>query len=211
MSEVVRTRLLRELEHVLHYEVARRYLASMPGGSVEKTKAAFDKFRAAYQARQMRLTPANQDQVRQMTEFDGLELWNDGSADPNEEQGQSKPPMLTFDDVKARITLWAVRQLDVPYAAENCAFGKSLELGVIKHSNLTGGQPAYCAGEVVILDEKTILVNGSSGRYGPEFAEELATIAKAFKEFGYNVWCMGFDEEQARALPFGGSVPSWVA
>jgi hypothetical protein len=176
-----------------------------------KTKAAFDGFRANYLARAMPPNlVTNQDQLRQMTEADGLQLWQDGPVGPEEKVEPSDPPILTMED-DARKMLWAVRETDVPYAAETDPFGRGLESRVIKHSNLTGGKPAHCAGEIVIMDEKTIVVNGSSGRYGPKSLEELEAVAKAFRGSGYNVWCMGYDTEQARALPFVGSAPKWIA
>jgi hypothetical protein len=191
--------------------VAQVIVTYMDGGAENRTEAAFGVFRASFGLRKMRIKPANQDQMRQMEVSDGLGLWHDGPADQNATQGALKPPVLTYDEVKDRITLWAVRPADVPCALESCDFGKGLKSGVIKHSNLTGGAAAHCAGELVILDDETILLNGSSGRYGPETVAELNAVAKAFKNSGYKVWCMGFDEEQGRSLPFGGSTPAWVA
>jgi hypothetical protein len=87
--------------------------------------------------------------------------------------------------------LWAVIVEAVPYALEKCAFGSSLPSGVIKHSNLTGGRPAYCAGEIVFLTVSELIVNGCSGRYGPRTREEMYDVARAFRRSGYGVWTMG--------------------
>ena len=95
------------------------------------------------------------------------------------------------------------------HAEEMCGFGKSLQSGVIKHTNLTGGAPAYSGGEMVMLDEKTMVINGQSGRYGPRSERELDAAAKAFRQSGYHVWCMGYDNEAGYPLPFG-VMPRWV-
>jgi hypothetical protein len=106
--------------------------------------------------------------------------------------------------------LWVVRDEDVPYASESCQYGRGLESQVIKHSNLTGGRPAFSAGELILLDEKTVVITGCSGRYGPRSPGELEAVAKAFKLSGYISWCMGFDEEAGFPLPFVGSAPIMV-
>jgi hypothetical protein len=48
-------------------------------GCYAKTKAAFDTFREAYEIKE--IPPeriANEDQIKQMTEADGLRVWQDG-------------------------------------------------------------------------------------------------------------------------------------
>ena len=90
-------------------------------------------------------------------------------------------------------------------------FGMSLESGVIKHTNLTGGAPAFSGGELLFLDPQTVVVNGCSGRYGPRSAQELDLVVQAFANSGYGVWSMGFDDEVNRPSPFVGVLPVWVS
>lgn len=149
---------------------------------------------------------ANQDQVKAMTEADGLLQWIDGIAPA---RPAPSAPLLNSADVE-RAHLWVVRADDVVHAAERCQFGQTLESGVIKHTNLTGGGPAYSGGELLFLDATTIVVNGRSGRYGPRTREELDLAVHAFAESGYGVWSMGFDDEANRPAPFIGVRPVWV-
>lgn len=149
----------------------------------------------------------NEGEVVQLTEENGLELWVTGIV--------VHPSMQTVvpkmdNAMKSDTRLWAIREADVVHAHEFCDFGKSLETGVIKHTNLTGGAPAYCAGELLFVDESTIVVNGCSGRYGPTSEEEMLEAAKSFRNSGYNVWSQGFDEEADRPVPFFTLDPQWV-
>jgi hypothetical protein len=90
-----------------------------------------------------------------------------------------------------------------PQKLENCSFGKSLATGMIKHTNLTGGGAAYSGGELILLNQYTMVVNGRSGRYGPRNATELYSAVKAFADSGYRVWYMPWDEDANRPAPFG--------
>jgi hypothetical protein len=93
---------------------------------------------------------------------------------------------------------------------EQCDFGKTLETGMIKHTNLTGGAPAYSGGEFVMLGD-IMVVSGSSGRYGPRSADEMCDVAQAFSCAGYSVWHMGYDPDADWALPFdSGAMPQPV-
>lgn len=150
----------------------------------------------------------NADEVKAMTPADGLEHWQDGPV----MVVAASPATPKIDPTMKRDTrLWAIRESDVVHAHEFCDYGTTLETGVIKHTNLTGGAPAYCAGELLFLDESTIVVNGCSGRYGPTTEVEMNEAAKAFRRSGYAVWSSGFDEEAARPLPFVGVDPVWVS
>lgn len=153
---------------------------------------------------------ANADQVVQMAPADGLMQWADGThiAVPVADPGPA--PLLTKAHLK-NCMLWAVRQNDVVWALEHGPFGKTLESGVIKHTNLTGGDPAFSGGELlVIADGSTVVINGNSGRYRPRSAVELGDVVSAFAQSGYGVWSMGYDEDANRPLPFIGVTPTWV-
>lgn len=172
--------------------------------------AAFDTFRQRFPAKPLPLRlVANQDQVKPMHEADGLLLWEAGAAAAATIEEAPDAPTVTPDQNDSKL-LWAVEPARIPYAPERCDFGKSLESGVIKHSNLTGGGDAHCAGEMILIDAQSIVINGCSGRYGPTSEAEMASIARSFRASGYNVWSMGFDTEAAKPFPFMGVTPIWV-
>ncbi|NEV77829.1 hypothetical protein DYI24_12340 [Rhodopseudomonas sp. BR0C11] len=175
--------------------------------ATEKTKAAFDIFRKCHPLKE--LDPAkvdNEDQTRPMTASDGLRLWQDGPVN-GKSKATGSPPMIEPDQ---DTMLWVVGRTDVVYAPERSEFSAGLKSLVIKHSNLTGGKPAFCGGELLQIDERTVVVNGRSGRYGPKTAGELDNIAGCFRASGYDVWNMGYDEEAGYPRPFVGSEPRWV-
>jgi hypothetical protein len=178
--------------------------------SNSKTTTAFNAFRLAFApAKELRADRVqNADQIKQMGEADGLKLWQDGPV----EDGVADPGVPTPDltsESDAEKMLWVVRASDVPYAQEASEFGRKLESRVIKHSNLTGGGPAFCGGELLVLDHQTIVVNGRSGRYGPRSDDELTAVVAAFRKSGYFVWHMGYDVDADQPLPFVGSQPIW--
>lgn len=150
---------------------------------------------------------ANDDELTQMTVADGLLCWVDG---PGASSKPEQPPLLEAHQTQ-HAHLWVVRDVDVVHAEERCAFGASLETRVIKHTNLTGGKAAFSGGELLFLDESTVVINGCSGRYGPRSKTELDMVAQAFAKSGYSVWSMGFDEETNRPTQFIGTFPEWVA
>jgi hypothetical protein len=172
------------------------------------TSVAFNKLRSNLA---LRSPPpeliANVDQLKQMDFSDGLEQWVDG-AHPG--PPTSPPPLLEKSSTE-QTRLWVVRIEDVVHAREQCDFGDLLETGVIKHTNLTGGDAAFSGGELLFIDEKTIVINGCSGRYGPRNKNAMDMVEKAFVESGYGVWSMGYDEETNRPLPFIGTFPEWIS
>lgn len=172
------------------------------------TKNAFDQFRSYVGQPRSPAEEliANDDQRKLMSLEDGLMVWTDGVASS---KPRSNPPLIERHQTQS-VRLWVVREDDVVHAAEQCPFGASLESGVIKHTNLTGAQEAYSGGELLFLDESTVVVNGRSGRYGPRSKLELDQVVRAFAKSGYGVWSMGFDEETNRPLGFVGTFPEWV-
>lgn len=152
---------------------------------------------------------ANDGQLVQISSDDGLMQWVDG-IHSSPMQCPAESPLLTESDVKNPM-LWVVRQDDVVWAEERGQFGRRLESGVLKHTNLTGGAPAYSGGELIVLEQQsTIVVNGNSGRYGPRSVAELEAVVMAFAASGFGVWSMGYDEDVNRPLPFVGVKPKWV-
>ncbi len=176
---------------------------------MSKTISAFDQFRECIgDARMPREgTIRHPDQCREMQPSDGLVFWVDGAVQATVRP--TRAPLLNIESVKRR-HLWVVRQEDVVHAPENCQFGNLLNDGMIKHTNLTGGAPAFCGGEMVFCADGSIVVNGCSGRYGPRNSAEMMAVATAFKASGYSVWSMGYDDETNRPTVFLGFAPEWV-
>lgn len=173
---------------------------------------AFGCFRAQYP--ELKPTPTNlvadPDQVVQISEAQGLAVWKDGSRTT---EPSITPLVCEITDriIKKQPHLWAVRADDVVTAPEKCPAAETFQSKVFKHSNLTGGGSAHSAGELLFLDDDTIVVNGCSGRYGPRSAAEMTAVALAFRRSGYVTWSMGFDTEAGRPFPFIGKAPEWVS
>jgi hypothetical protein len=176
------------------------------------TKDAFDHFRGLIgEARPVKRVTPKPNEVELLTEEQGLTKWVDGGW----AKGTAAPevtPTVEVGDIE-RVQLWVVLPEDVLYALEHCEFAEKLglEKSVIKHTNLTGGASAFAGGEVVRLDNVTVIISGNSGRYGPETPEELFAVARAFADSGYGVWLVGWDEEAKRPAPLRGSVPHWLS
>ncbi len=118
--------------------------------------------------------------------------------------------LLDPDSLPSPRRLWVVRPDDVVHALEECEFGAKRSAGRVKHTNLTGGDPAFSGGELLFLDDSTLIVSGDSGRYGPRNADEMRDAALAFKESGYEVYSMGYDSEANRAFPLIGVAPRLI-
>jgi hypothetical protein len=142
----------------------------------------------------MKRKPANSDELKQMTSADGMMDLPAAPADSGQLQVVTQLPDTESAAANARY-LWVVRSDDLPLALEECSWGKSLESGTIKHSNLTGGAPAHSGGEIWFCDERTIIVNADSGRYGADSPQELEDFVAALRDCGYRVASMGFDIE----------------
>jgi hypothetical protein len=149
-----------------------------------------------------------EDELRQMTPSEGLSTVQEYTVEPFAQP--THVPDVT-EELKRQAPLWVVRVENCVHAPEYSEFGATLGNGCIKHTNLTGGKPAFAGGELIWLGEREVLVNGCSGRYGPLSADEMATAAKAFANAGYRVWSTGYDEGSGRCFKFGASVPSEVS
>lgn len=152
---------------------------------------AFDRFRMKHVAHMPSFIRHDSDRD-EMTAADGLTVLADGpGADPKAKQ--QLPPISPTTITHARV--WAVRPDDVVHAPQHCPFGACRTAKEVKHSNLTAGQPAHSAGELIFVDASTIIVNGDSGRYGPRSAEAMHDVAVAFREAGYTTYSMGYDAD----------------
>jgi hypothetical protein len=168
-------------------------------------KKSFDAFRLKHPARECppeRI--GNDDQLRVMAVSDGLEQFGDGPGTA----AQGVAPKLEKTDPNIR--LWVVRTADVVHAPESATFGTDLQSGVIKHTNLTGGEPAHSGGQLVVVSEGVLALDGGSGRYGPQNEDEMTDVAKAFTNAGYGVWSYGYDEESGWPFRIGSKEPEWV-
>lgn len=178
--------------------------------STVRTDAAFVKYRNAHHPDQLMNSEARRyvGDIDQMRPEDGLAYWIDGSVESPRSVSDEKPELSEKPDGQH---LWVVTKEHVLHALEACAFGAQREAGSAKHSNLTGGGRAFVGGELVFLNEATIAITGSSGRYRLRSGEEMAAIERAFAESGYNVWSMGYNQEANRPNLFGLSDPEWVS
>lgn len=152
---------------------------------------SFCEFRRNFPAFPPRIRPRNSGGIVLMTVADGL---CDVTTPTPQAHTVSNAP-TTAQDAPVHRFLWAIAQASVPYALEDCNFGRALETGVIKHTNLTGGEAAHCGGELWFLGDNKIVINGSSGRYGPLTSVQLREAGLAFKACGYQVASMGYDDE----------------
>lgn len=72
-----------------------------------------------------------------------------------------------------------------------------LSLGVAKHSNLTGGGPASCGGELWLdsANPRKLYANGGSGRYPPKTPKQLEDAIGVLETFGFTVVSAGWSED----------------
>lgn len=172
-----------------------------------RVAVAFDEYRREHgPARHPRGTQAG-DLTVPMTWGDGLLELADGANDA--EAGEVGPALAT-EWQAGDVHLWVVRTGDVVHAPESCEFGSQRAAGVVKHTNITGGAPAYAGGEAVFVGASQVVVNGSSGRYPVRSKEAMVAIEMAFKKSGYDVWSTGWDADGRKAVPFGVLTPRRV-
>jgi hypothetical protein len=143
-----------------------------------------------------------------MTWDDGLLELKDGADNVDGNEGV---PNLAEEWQSKDLHIWVVRAEDVVYAPVNCEFGSRRVKGEVKHTNLTGGTPAYVAGEVLLAGPSQLVVNGWSGRYPVRSQEAMIGVAVAFKNSGYDVWSTGWDADARKGVPFGTIPPRRVA
>jgi len=172
------------------YVSGSRYLkASISCSSISTVE--LDDFRGRYPPQPTRLRPTNEDEIRQLDMRDGV-LWL--QAPPVETNEDDKKVPRKKGDPGCH--LWVFDSKAIPYILERAPIADKLESGVVKHTNLTGGGDASCAGEFWVdpVDENLIFVNGCSGRYGPRTREQLDCAVEVFEQLGYTVTNFGWDE-----------------
>lgn len=149
-------------------------------------------YRKQYPAKPMARTPNNGDETVLMPADQGA---RELSSPPTTHAEFPRPSALPTSGETASDArhLWVIRLTDVPVALELCAWGSDLESRCIKHSNLTGGDPAHSGGEIWFIDADRIAINANSGRYGARSEEEFRLIVDALRRSGYHIASMGFD------------------
>lgn len=163
-------------------------------------------FREMYPARAPRANAIkNDEELRLLTRDEGLDYF-DISLGARAKKGSIPTTYPTENPY-----LWVIGKEAMPAAIETLEIGLQLESKIIKHTNLTGGADAHCGGEVWFIDDKTIVISGSSGRYGPDRndGQKLADAAEVFKEQGYTVAHLGMDETGCPATLLVGE-PQWI-
>jgi hypothetical protein len=122
-------------------------------------------------------------------------------------------PQEAFNvDSKSSLTkyLWVVAADGVPIALERSEQSKALTRGSLAHTNLTGGADAHTAGELWFHDEDRVVINGGSSRYTPKDPAELMSVARSFKDAGYDVASMGWDDERGLPARMLRGEPEWI-
>jgi hypothetical protein len=133
----------------------------------------------------------NPDEERKLGFADGLQHLAEAPAN----NAEGTQPLKQGDP---GCQLWVFDPTGIPYIAEKAPISPPLQSGVVKHTNLTGGEAASCGGELWFdtPDATTVYVSGCSGRYGPRTAQQLADAVSVFQDLGYAVTSFGWDQEQ---------------
>jgi hypothetical protein len=130
------------------------------------------------------------DEHRQLTVGEGLGFLPEAAA--------AMTPAKRIGDREGR-HLWAIVPSDVRVILEVAPGVKPppLTLGVAKHTNLTGGGPASCGGEVWLdpADPRKLYATGGSGRYPPRTPAQLEDAIEVFLSFGFEVISAGWSED----------------
>lgn len=151
-----------------------------------------DSFAARYPPAAPRIEAANADQLRHLQEADGVRH----VTGPPVETAVRRTPR--GEDCRDGRHLWVFLPDCIPYLLEAAPeVTPPLDSGVAKHTNLTGGAPACCGGELWIdpVDDDKIYVNGASGRYGPTSPKQLSDAEDVFRAVGLAVVGFGWDDD----------------
>ena len=155
----------------------------MPG-----TPNALVEFRRRYDARKPQMSVlAHAHESLPLDQESGLRLL--GYA-PAQDVDYGGPPRSRRERGRHRY-LWVINDKGVPFIREVPIV--HLESGIPKHTNLTGGCPAYAAGELWFQTAESLFVSGGSGRYEPIHPEQLDDAVGVFEAYGYTVTSLGWD------------------
>ena len=89
--------------------------------------------------------------------------------------------------------LWVINDEGLLFVKE--ILNDRLNSNLPKHTNLTGGLPAYAGGELWFRTEGALFVSGGSTRYKPN-RSQLEDAVDVFRAFGFNVQSLGWDEDR---------------
>jgi hypothetical protein len=90
--------------------------------------------------------------------------------------------------------LWVINDKGLPFVKE--IHNARLNSNLPKHTNLTGGLPAYAGGELWFGTEEALFVSGGSRRYIPINSDQLEGAVDVFRAFGYTVTSLGWDKDR---------------
>jgi hypothetical protein len=149
-----------------------------------------ESFVAQYPPRPPARAALNPDEERKLCAADGLLFLG---AAPASNTGGAQPSKQGDPECQ----LWVFDRAGIPYIAEKARIAPPLQSGIVKHTNLTGGETASCGGEFWFdtPEATTLYINGCSGRYGPRTAQQLADAVSVFQDLGYAVISFGWDQE----------------
>ena len=150
-------------------------------------------FESRYAPREPRRAADNQDQLRLLSQEEGVAVLD---TPPAASEERHVPGDASAIDRGRH--LWTFFQSEVPYVLETAPHANpALKSGVAKHTNLTGGAPASCGRELWIdpADDGKLYVNGASGRYGPTTPAQLQDAVAVFRHLGFVVTSFGWDHD----------------
>ena len=131
--------------------------------------------------------PEDDWETRQLSFADGLKLLGPAPARGVE---FGSPP-TGFGDGQSRY-LWIIDNTGIPYIVESPL--ETLDEHPPKHTNLSGGSPAYVGGELWFISGHEIYLSGGSGRYPPRNQFELRDACEVFASFQYTVNSLGWND-----------------
>ena len=108
------------------------------------------------------------------------------------------PPSLTQGQNGSHRYLWVINNAGIPFINEIPI--PTLDSRLPKHTNLTGGEPAYAGGELWFAAADTLFVSGGSGRYPPIHEQQLEEAVRVFEAYGYSVTSLGWDSGRDAAM-----------
>jgi hypothetical protein len=150
-------------------------------------------FEATYPPQPPRRAPSNESELRRLSKEDGVFVV---LGPPPDTDVRIKPKRR--DHGREGRHLWVLVASAIPCILESAPnVAPPLESGVAKHTNLTGGDPASCGGELWVdpIEEDKLYVNGASGRYGPLTSQQLDDAVSVFEGLGFRAVSFGWDDD----------------